>query len=323
MRALYKEVDVLHALERLQIDSIPRGFELVALCPGHKARTGKPDSRPSWSMNSRSGVHHCFSCGYKGTLVSLVAEILDLRTSLGNLDFDAAKDWIRGNTEVDLGYLTKQLEEMKDSYVGIPKPVEMSEARLAVFTTPPEWALAARKFQTEAVKHYGILWQISTNSWITPIRHADTGKLLGWQEKGQLERRFFNRPPGVPKSKTLFGLDAWQPGTMVVVESPLDTARLHTAGVLGGVATFGASISSEQVSLMRRAERLIIAMDNDEAGTTASLKLLTEFRKQGMECSFFDYSHTDAKDVGDMTDQEILKGIESARHCVLGKKAIL
>ena len=49
--------------------------EIVGRCPGHVARTGKEDHRPSWSVNKATYLHFCFSCGYKGTLTQLLVDL--------------------------------------------------------------------------------------------------------------------------------------------------------------------------------------------------------------------------------------------------------
>lgn len=146
---------------------------------------------------------------------------------------------------------------------------------------------------------------------------------MGWQEKGQVNRYFRNRPTGVQKSKTLFGLDVWSGGTMIIVESPLDVVKLSSLGIDGGIATFGASISQDQVDLMRQADKLIIAFDNprvDAAGEKASKDILARTRKEGFECFFFQYDG-DVKDIGDMTKEQAIIGIESAKHSVFGERA--
>ena len=194
---MYRDGDVQQALLRLGVLTEPRNQELKGYCPMHLERVGREDHNPSWSMNSVTGVHHCFSCGYKGTLITLVAEVQEMKTSWGRLDLDAAKDWLRANVEVDFEQLSKQLEDMRESYVSLDRPVEMSEARLAVFDEVPEWALQARGLTKEACWTYGVMWDRRQEAWITPIRNAETHKLLGWQEKGQSNRVFRNRPTGV------------------------------------------------------------------------------------------------------------------------------
>ena len=320
---MYAEGAVEGVLLTLGVYTNQRGDELIGLCPMHLERTGQEDNNPSWSMNAETGVHHCFSCGYKGTLLSLVAEIKEFETSWGNVDYDAAKEWLRNNVEVNFEYLARQLEEARNAYVPISAPVAMSEARLAVFDSAPEWALNARGLSEEAAKRFGVHWKSDTNSWITPIRRPHNKALMGWQEKSQTERFFRNRPTGVAKSKTLFGLDVFNGGTMIVVESPLDTVKLASIGIDGGVSTFGASVSDEQIQLMKLADKLIIAMDNDLAGKKASADILTRTRKEGMECWFLSYGDLENKDIGDMDPDVVRYCIGASKHSVFGEAAFL
>ena len=312
---MFSDGTVEEAVRRLGVVTWGRGDELRSNCPMHKKRTGKVDDNPSWSINAVSGAHHCFSCGYKGNLITLVSEIKEL-------DYEDAKSWIYSNLDVDLQALSRQLEEIKDSYIPPAQLIPMSEARLAVFSSPPDWALEARGLTEEACKKYGVLWNTRSNEWILPIREPDSNKLLGWQEKGQITRSFFNRPVGVPKSKTMFGLNAWQGGTMIVVESPLDAVKLESVGISGGVAIYGASYSYQQIDLMRRAERLIFAIDNpavDAAGKKSFNQFLVDSRKNGLEFLMFNYTD-ESKDIGDMSPDAIRLGVNTAIHCVLLKE---
>lgn len=315
-----RDGDVAKVLDRLQLTYTQRGRELMGNCPGHLKLTGRTDQNPSWSINEETGAHHCFSCGYKGNLLTLVADLLQLD------NLDDAKSWIQSNTPVDLDTLSKELKRLqRESNIYLPKPVPMSEARLAVFSDPPVWALKDRGLLLSACQKHGIRWEDTTLCWITPIRDPEDFRLLGWQQKGQDSRYFRNRPAGLKKASTLFGIEAYADlslNTMIVVESPLDVARMSSLGIKGGVATFGASVSEEQVKLLRRAEHLVIAMDNDDAGRKSSKHILRLMRKFGIEGSFFDYSGTDAKDIGEMTAHEIESGLSNARHCAMGLAAI-
>ena len=321
---MYVEGSVEGVLLTLGIETTQRGDELTGLCPMHLERTGREDNNPSWSMNAETGVHHCFSCGYKGTLLTLVGEVKEFTTPWGHVDFDAAKDWLRNNIEVNFEYLARQLEEARNTYIALPAPVSMSEARLSIFdSVAPDWALSARGLTEEACKLYGVRWSPLKNSWITPIRNPATKTLMGWQEKSQTERFFRNRPTGVAKSKTLFGLDTFKGGTMIVVESPLDSVRLASLGIVGGVSTFGAAVSADQIQLMKGADKLILAMDNDAAGKKASSDLLERTRKEGMECWFLNYQDSEYKDIGDMPEDLVHYCLEGSKHSVFGEAAFL
>ena len=321
---MYREGDVESVLLKLGIEASQRRDELLGLCPMHLERTGREDTNPSWSINVETSVHPCFSCGYKGTLLTLVAEIHEFTTQWGRVDFDKAKEWLRGNIEVNLDFISRQLEEARNTYIPIPIPVGMSEARLAVFQDQaPDWALKARGIDDKSFSLYGLKWNTNKNSWITPIRDPQSFKLMGWQEKSQTERFFRNRPTGVQKSRTLFGIDIFKGGTMIVVESPLDSVRLSSLGISGGVSTFGAAISDQQLALMKRADKLIIAMDNDTAGKKAATDLLERTRKEGMECWFLNYQGSEYKDIGDMPEDLVHSCIEGSKHSVFGEAAFL
>lgn len=308
--------DVSKVLDRLGLEYDHRGYEYFGRCPGHIKAVGREDQNPSWSINEETGAHHCFSCGYKGSLITLVADLLEFE------DLDSARKWIRTNASVDLETLSTELAGLKDKTYYLPKPVPMSEARLAVFSDPPDWAMKERGLTVEACQHHGVRWLSTESSWITPIRNPVDFKLMGWQEKGQVHRHFRNRPTGLKKSSTLFGLEKFSDGQMVIVESPLDAVRLTSLGIPGGIATCGAIVSEEQIKLMRVADKIIVAMDNDDAGRKSSSLFLTQVRKLGMECWFFDYSRTSAKDIGDMSPREIESGLLNARHCAMGSAAI-
>jgi hypothetical protein len=260
-------------------------------------------------------------------LLGLIADVLEFKTKFDRPDYEAAKAWLQQEIEVDFEELAKQLEELRNAYVGpVPRPIEMSDARLAVFDEVPDWALQARQLTQSAAWNHGLKWDTKQENWIIPIRNAENSKLMGWQEKGQTNRTFRNRPAGVQKSLTLFGIDAILNTSMLVVESPLDVVKVSSSRLqVGAVATYGASVSQAQFDLFRQAEKLIFAFDNpriDAAGEKASKEMFAKCKAAGMECSFFNYAGTDVKDIGDMNREQIEYGIEKAKHFVFGEQAI-
>lgn len=301
-------VDVLATVERLGIEGRESGNELVARCPQHEARTGRPDAHPSWSINLDTGLFLCFSCGYRGSLYTLV------------MDLEGVTDIEQAKTFVTKGTLKNSLSRIPGPYQPIQGRPHLNETELAAYAAPPMWALRARNLTSEACRHYGVLWDTYTESWILPIRDYD-GLLLGWQVKSQTERAFRNHPPGVKKSNTLFGYHAFEGGQMVVVESPLDAVRLRSEGIAGAVATYGAIVSRKQIQLMTAADEVVMALDADAAGRKASRELLTSTRGVLKAVKFFAYN-AQAKDPGDMTHDQIQQGLQSARSRVLGEAAL-
>jgi hypothetical protein len=318
-------IDIPKVLDALGMDFTEHGAEANSLCPAHLARTGKQDNSPSWWINLDTGQHICFSCGYKGNLAQLVCDVNEFYHKTWDnkysYDYDTARTWLSEISSIPIEKLLEMVKSLPNRIEPVPKPLEMSEARLAVFTEPPVEALAKRGVTPEAAAKYGVLWDNGKATWILPLREPHFSRLMGWQEKGTLNRTFFNRPAGLQKSKTLFGIENQNDNVTYVVESPLDCLRFHTAGFPGAVAICGATPSEEQVKLLRYSEKIVCAFDNDKAGNKASEEMRKFARKYGMNLFFFNYGSSGVKDPGDMTDEQIAWGIQHAKSSVLGELA--
>jgi len=300
-------------LDRLGIEIVSiHGDEIKGHCPAHLERKGKLDSNPSWSINAETGAHNCFSCHFKGSVQSLVSYVQ-------GFDSEMATQWVNSGER----NLSKAFQKLITP-APLPERTEpVTESMLSAFVSPPDYALKSRGLTGVAADYYGILWNEKNSSWILPLRDPFTNKLIGWQEKWFKERRFNNFPPKVSKSSCLFGYERYSGSEMIVVESPLDVARLASVGILGGVSTCGSGVSKEQINLIRSADRVVFAMDNDEAGISSSATLLEYSRTMGFECWFFNYEQTDMKDIGGMSKAEIMFGLNNARHSIHGKRAFL
>jgi hypothetical protein len=318
-------LDVGKVLGSLGMDYDERGAEANAVCPVHLARTGKNDNSPSWWINLETGMHICFSCGYKGNLAQLVCDVNEFYVKSWDnkysYDYATARIWLSEIYAIPVEKLLDMVKGLPNRIEPVPKPLEMSEARLAVFTEPPVEALAKRNVTPEAAAKYGVLWDNGKATWILPLREPHLNHLMGWQEKGTLNRTFFNRPAGLQKAKTLFGVENQNGDVVYIVESPLDCLRFHSAGFPGAVAVCGAIPSEEQVKLLRYSEKIVCAFDNDKAGHKASEEMRKFARKYGMNLFFFNYGSSGVKDPGDMTDEQIAWGIQHAKSSVLGELA--
>lgn len=303
-------IDVHKAMVSLGINGRVSGKEFQAHCPMHRQRTGRDDTSPSWSINLKTGLHHCFSCGYKGTVQQLAA------------DLGVAIDDVRVVQPISQSSRRIVLPDLTQVITG---HAYLDESVLGRFTTPPNWALEQRRVSPEACEYYEVMWDGLEDSWILLIRDPWNGRLMGWQSKSQTSRRFLNYPTGVKKSRTLFGYTRFDSDQMIVVESPLDAVRMYTEGVRGAVACFGAVVSKQQISLMAAADEVVFALDNpriDEAGKKSSLALLKETKGMLKSVRFFDYRGIDAKDPGDMTGDQIRAGINTSRSRAYGMAAI-
>lgn len=290
--------DVPAALKRLGLDYEERFGEAWRRCPGHFGRTGREDASPSWSINLASGKHHCFSCGYGGNLPHLVSGML----RIGHTEAEA---WLAdpmllaAAVEARLGARARRTGGAR------------GEIDLSRFTLPPLHELAARRITLEAAVRYEILWD--GRGFILPLRDA-SAVLIGYQiKRGHYVR---NRPLRVPKSLTLFGLGAFTGEAAVLVESPLDCARLWCAGIDGALACFGSAVSGAQVELLvATARRVVIALDNDNSGEVGAdaVETALNFRIPSQRFAYPGRPGTCGKDPGELKDEEIWRGIAQAR----------
>jgi DNA primase len=298
-------------------DMRENGDEISGRCPMHYARLGKIDRHSSWSVNANTAMFNCFSCGYKGAFALLVRDML-------GITWEEAESWIRSRGSIERA---RTLLYGPEETVTKPEVIDTSkrytEAHLALFDEPPQWACDERDLYPDAVHDLGILWDTKTDRWILPVRDPETFRLWGWQEKGP--GFFRNRPRNMTKSHTLFGIDAFDASNVVLVESPLDVVKINQAlDVNAGLASMGASVSDEQIALiLERTDRLIIALDNpslDATGARSAADLQRRAAGRGLTVRFLDYDVApDCKDPGDMSDDEINRAVDQAYSTILAR----
>lgn len=292
--------DIESALRELHIDYKLSGDEAVAKCPS----PGHEDRHPSWSCNTGTGIHHCFSCGFSGNLSHLAATLLGLSYTDAVLWCNERVGWSRAH----------QWREDINNKNYAPPHVLITEVDLALFTEVPEQELERKGLTKEAANKFGILWNPKDDSWIFPVRDPFTGQLWGWQHKNA--RTFRHYPQGIQRSQTLFGLGAFSDGsTATVVESPIDAAYLYAAGISGGLASFGVQVSNRQFSLVQsRAKSLVLALDNDMPGVDQAARAC----ERDDSLRVFNYvANPQAKDPGEMCPLECYA---ASRHSVSSLK---
>ena len=107
-----------------------------AHCPGHLERLGRQDQHPTWSVNRISGLHNCYSCGFKGTFLQLVMYLL-----FPNDVFRSAR-WLRQYGS-DLGRAVDlpSFAEREDSDERIAALELVPETKPAMYADVPDGAL--------------------------------------------------------------------------------------------------------------------------------------------------------------------------------------
>lgn len=293
-------IDLFTILVQAGVDHLHEGArEISASCPMHEIRTGHPDTSPSWSISRTNYRHICYSCGYKGSLTSLLVDL----TGAAPVDLEQA---------LQEQSLLRQWEQVREQ----PEQIAPALPGISEFALQhnmrdvPEKLLALRKLRRPAIDRYGVRWDPNTKHWILPIR-SPAGELLGaqYRRKGYV----LTQPEGMSKSHTLFGYSQMASFDQVtLVESPLDAVRLFGLGI-PAVSSLGAWVSGDQVRLLARCfTTVFVALDDDPAGQQGAEILNAGLRKYGtavvpwVYTGLTDDEGVKVKDVGDVADDDSL-----------------
>ena len=161
--------------------------------------------------------------------------------------------------------------------------------------------LASRGIDISASHEFKIGYSDKQNMTTVPVQDH-IGRYVGFVGRS-VEGKSFKNSNGLPRRHVLFNLNRSKYEDIVVVESSFDAIRLWQLGI-PSVATLGSYISKEQLALLNKwAKSVIVAPDKDEAGKKLVDKIKSSVNKDIRIIELPEGK----KDVGDLTDQEILE----------------
>lgn len=286
----------------------------VGFCPwpenhSHGDTTGK------FAIHREKRVYNCYVCG-GGSLLSLVMEIKDLSLEdASDLLYTFTDEDNRSDNEFVDEFLDsfRDIEERDNTlpYFNarvldrFNDPIQLSWVPVFLdgeIVTEIPWTWE-RCVSDEVCEQYGVRY-CEKNFRPAPrtgkfegdddyegpaiiFPHFWNERLVGWQARwlhDDLRPEWvpkYTMTSDFPKETTIYGWDQLQPDgkPVFVVESVPSVLFLRTMGYQA-VATFGSSVNPAQMRLLRRlSSGVILAIDNDEAGTKWA-RSLTEYLKR-------------------------------------------
>lgn len=214
---------------------------------------------------------------------------------------DAHLDALRGLLQTAAEFFHARLWDNPDPLDYARRKRGFTDATLAAYSigyAPDAWTalhdhLVALGYDDDMLIEAGLarrsesgrVYDYFRNRLMIPIRD-ERGRVIGFGARAlnpDDNPKYLNSPqtPLFDKSRTLFGLDAAKRAirdseTAVIVEGYMDAIQAHQAGFLNVVAQMGTAMTEPQLRLLvpRWASRVILALDSDAAGQSATMRSL-------------------------------------------------
>ena len=235
----------------------------------------------------------CFSCGESGSIIDMV-----MKTTSRNY-FEASRLIHSRRDSVDI---ERVVEEAIDTSLDHPEfdieTIERLHNNLINSQKAKEY-FYSRNILDESFINFKLGYSDKQEMVVVPV-FDEFSRCLGFVARS-IEGKSFKNSVGLPKSKVLFNLNKVKRSSIIVVESSFDVIRLNQAG-FSAVATLGATVSRTQIHLLQQyAKSIIVCPDADDAGKKMVDRIVGGVKNKIIEV----VSLTGAKDVGDLSDQEM------------------
>lgn len=285
------------------------GNDFLCYCPFHANR-----HTSSFSISREKGAYICFnpSCGEAGTLNELVKKILH-KNEFEALRYIASKE---AESVENFDEVLKDIFEDKPDFVEFSQDIlDQLYNNLGLNPHAQEY-LKGRGINMDSIIYFMLGYSTNLGMVIVPV-HSPDGLPVGLVGRSISEKKFKNSN-NLPRSKTMFNIHrAKKIGSQVIiVESTFDAIRVHQAGFPNVVATLGGHISHDNLNLLNRYfNRIILMTDADQAGRELGMTIANKLRNKDILWASHSYGKiypNNAKDAGDMTDEEIATCIKNS-----------
>lgn len=310
--------------------------DFLCFCPFH----GNKHS-PSFSVSRTNGTYICFnhSCGATGTLVDLVK-----RTTKRN-EFEARRMILKKKSETQQAFTDQLKKALRPVVDFVEFPRHTIDRMAEDFWKNPEavrYMVEDRGFEEETLETFKIGYSAKKDIIAVPM-HSPKGVPVGVIGRpASKENKFFKNSRGLPTSKTLWNLHrAKRHGdTVIITEASFDAMRVHQAGYENVVACLGGNFSPYHFDqLDKHFSTIVIMTDFDRKekhmykncqkckkrnlnlcvghnpGRDLGATIAAGLQKKRVLWASYDDKvvyPNEAKDAGDMTDDEIRQCLRNA-----------
>ncbi len=284
--------------------------DFLCLCPFHSNR-----HTASFAVSYSKGLYVCYnpSCDAKGTLMELIRNVGGLNEFQAMRLISNLKKEAENHFDDDLEALLKDKPEFVEYSQG---EIDTLHNNLMQYMTDGKQYFLSRGISEESMEYFNLGYSYKQGMVIVPV-HSPTGIPVGLVGRS-IEGKRFKNSTNLPRSQTMFNLHRArkESSTIIVCESSFDVIRFHQAGFPNAIATLGGSLSKDNIqNLNKYSSSIIIATDADEAGRKLGKEIAYKLKNKTILWASYEdgviYPHG-AKDVGDLTEEEIHQCIKNA-----------
>ena len=279
-------------------------------------------------------MYLCFnpSCDASGTIIDLVKEISHRN------DYEALRFIQSAKVDSEVSFEDELASILEDKPEFVPFAQSKLDKMHEDMSPEAREYLNNRGITDELINDFKLGYSAKQDMVIVPV-HSPDGIPVGLVGRGIHEKSFKNSR-NLPRSKTMFNLHRAKRygGTVIVCESAYDAIRIHGAGYPNVVASLGGYISRDNIANLNRFfNRIIIMTDFDDRSNHVAQNCRKCYPEQcsghnpgrdlgkaiadglknkevlwAMYNDYEVYPHN-AKDAGDLTDDEITQCIKNAK----------
>ena len=336
--------DKLDIVSEIQADGVQlkkAGRYWKGLCPFHSEKT------PSFTVDPDSQTYRCYGgCHERGDVLDFYAKRhgLTLDETIDHycqkLGINRKKSPDSANLERLYGLLNEATICYARAYKKTPSAKAYVQGRGISDEDVAKWQIGfapgtSRQGNTllkylkqlgyseKLLNDVGLITQNEDRSWrdyfisrlLFPI-HDKRGRVVGFGARtlGKNGAKYINSPetPLFKKSHLLYGLHLakeaiWATREVIVVEGYTDVIAAHRAGYINTVGQMGTVLTTEQISQLKDARRIVMALDGDNAGREAVERALEHVGK--LSADIFIARLPDGVDVDEAIQQGIFSDI--------------
>lgn len=300
-------IDIVEYLVSLGVELKPvgAGGEYRGVCP----LPSHEEAVPSFQVNRRKGLWHCFGCGAGGDVISFVMkregvgfqEALAILAGpagsrephrLGNADrssiYCAAADyWHKclGGSSSARSYLERRGIGSPPAG-GSPEIVERYGIGFAPGRTRTRDWLLTKGFELSEIGAAGLVNRRGLDSFFGRVTFplVEDGSVVNVYGRSLSANYKHMYLPA--RRDVMFNIDHVEGDSAILTESVIDALGLVATGIGNAVSSLSARLTRHQLDVLAaRFARVVIAFDGDEAGVKGAAATAGALRERGVECT--------------------------------------